>query len=231
MIYCISDIHGCYNEFMELLEKIQFDPVNDTIYILGDVVDRGKRPVDCLKFVIDAKNIVLINGNHELMMLEYFDKTSKGWNTLGNAETKGQLSKLHESERGEILSYTRKSLYFKVIRVNGQKYFLSHSGLDASKPFHSQTKEVLVWGRGEFYRHKALDEYICIFGHTPTFFLRNGNDCSIWFDPLHNDKICIDCGWVFGGALAALRLDDGKVFYVQSELFRDRRHDNDMKGK
>jgi hypothetical protein len=42
------------------------------------------------------------------------------------------------------------------------------------------------------------------------------NDCSVWFDTRHNDKICIDCGCVYGGALAALRLDDGKIFYVKS---------------
>ena len=41
MTYCISDIHGCYDEFMALLEKIAFNPAADTLYVLGDVIDRS----------------------------------------------------------------------------------------------------------------------------------------------------------------------------------------------
>ena len=40
-IYAISDIHGCYDMFLEMLDKIQFDETRDTLYILGDIMDRG----------------------------------------------------------------------------------------------------------------------------------------------------------------------------------------------
>lgn len=40
MRYIISDIHGCYHEYMELLNKIKFSD-KDELYILGDAVDRG----------------------------------------------------------------------------------------------------------------------------------------------------------------------------------------------
>ena len=73
---------------------------------------------------------------------------------------------------------------------------------------------------------QALPSHTVIFGHTPTTYLRfdlmfadvveDCNDCSIWLDNRFMDKICIDSGCVYGGALAALRLDDGKVFYVSS---------------
>lgn len=40
MIYVVSDIHGCYDKYQELLKKLNLGP-DDTLYVLGDVIDRG----------------------------------------------------------------------------------------------------------------------------------------------------------------------------------------------
>ena len=40
MIYVISDLHGCYEEYIKMLELINFNG-NDTLYVLGDICDRG----------------------------------------------------------------------------------------------------------------------------------------------------------------------------------------------
>ena len=40
MIYAMSDLHGCYNLYVKMLEKINFSD-EDTLYLLGDYVDRG----------------------------------------------------------------------------------------------------------------------------------------------------------------------------------------------
>lgn len=40
MIYAVSDIHGCYDKYKKLLKKINFGS-DDTLYVLGDVIDRG----------------------------------------------------------------------------------------------------------------------------------------------------------------------------------------------
>ena len=48
MRYIIADIHGCYNEYINLLKKINFSD-NDILYILGDVVDRGPEPIKILQ--------------------------------------------------------------------------------------------------------------------------------------------------------------------------------------
>ena len=47
MIYVMSDIHGEYNRYKAMLEKIQFSD-NDTMYIIGDVIDRKPGGVDIL---------------------------------------------------------------------------------------------------------------------------------------------------------------------------------------
>ena len=48
MRYIISDIHGCYNEYMELLQKINFSDT-DELYVLGDAIDRGPEPIRVYK--------------------------------------------------------------------------------------------------------------------------------------------------------------------------------------
>ena len=62
MKYVMSDIHGCYDEFIEMLNKINFSK-EDELYILGDILDRGNKPIDILDYVISHKNIYLIKGN------------------------------------------------------------------------------------------------------------------------------------------------------------------------
>ena len=64
MKYAMSDIHGCYDEFIAMLNKINFSK-EDELYILGDILDRGNKPIDILDYVIAHKNIYLIKGNHE----------------------------------------------------------------------------------------------------------------------------------------------------------------------
>ena len=48
MRYIVADIHGCYQQYQMLLEKIQFSE-KDELYVLGDVVDRGPEPIKVLQ--------------------------------------------------------------------------------------------------------------------------------------------------------------------------------------
>lgn len=60
-----SDIHGYYDVWMDALKKVKFDPKNDFLVVLGDLLDRGNKPLQCLKFVNSLPNKILIRGNHE----------------------------------------------------------------------------------------------------------------------------------------------------------------------
>lgn len=63
MIYVISDLHGCYEEYIKMLELINFND-NDTLYVLGDICDRGKSPMKILLHMMEHDNIIPIYGNH-----------------------------------------------------------------------------------------------------------------------------------------------------------------------
>ena len=54
MNYVISDIHGCYEQYMKLLDKIHFSE-RDMLYLLGDLVDRGPDPMEVVKDVMLRK--------------------------------------------------------------------------------------------------------------------------------------------------------------------------------
>ena len=69
--YCMSDIHGNYKKYMQMLEKLQFSD-NDTFYIIGDIIDRGNRFIKILQDMMLRPNVIPIIGNHEYMAATCF---------------------------------------------------------------------------------------------------------------------------------------------------------------
>lgn len=65
----MSDIHGCYDKFMSMLEF----KGEDEVYIIGDIFDRGAEPLKILDYVVGHKNVTLLKGNHENMFEEAFE--------------------------------------------------------------------------------------------------------------------------------------------------------------
>ena len=68
-IYVTADLHGEYDKFIEILRKIDLQDT-DTLYVLGDVLDRGPHPIKCLLKLMEMPNAICLVGNHELMALD-----------------------------------------------------------------------------------------------------------------------------------------------------------------
>jgi bis(5'-nucleosyl)-tetraphosphatase (symmetrical) len=69
-IYAIGDIQGCYDPFRRLLDKIQFNPEKDTLWIAGDLVSRGKQSLDVLRFIKQLDHAAIsVLGNHDISLI------------------------------------------------------------------------------------------------------------------------------------------------------------------
>lgn len=68
--YLVGDLHGCYDEFRALLDKVKFDPAQDQLYLTGDLVARGEKSLECLRWVKSlGQSVKTVLGNHDLHLL------------------------------------------------------------------------------------------------------------------------------------------------------------------
>lgn len=71
--YVMSDIHGCYNAFTEILKMINFSD-EDQLILLGDYIDRGSQNIEMLQWIeTQTDNVLLIKGNHEAEFAQCID--------------------------------------------------------------------------------------------------------------------------------------------------------------
>lgn len=76
--YIIGDLQGCYDDLMNLLEKISYDPNEDTLWFAGDIVNRGPKSLECLRFVKDLGDSgKMVLGNHDFHLLAAYTGLDK----------------------------------------------------------------------------------------------------------------------------------------------------------
>ena len=227
MIYVMSDIHGNSRRFNSIMEQIKLKDT-DTLYILGDVIDRYPDGIRILRKLMKMENVKMLLGNHEFMMLKAL-KTQEDdfyspygglslWYRNGGRVTHNYLKHIRKELRREVFRYLQELPVNIEIEVNDKKFLLVHGAPERNfRRAHGDyetSKEYAVWHRWKIFEH-VPEGYTLIFGHTPTL---NFNDVV----PLEvfncGHAIGIDCGCGFGdGRLACVRLDDMKIFYSNEE--------------
>ena len=231
MIYVTSDLHGYpLEKFKELLEKANFSK-DDFLYVLGDVIDRGKDGVKLLRWMMLQPNVELILGNHEAIMLSnsfLFDEITEDsierlngselnnymtWISNGGRTTLDELKILRSSQVRYILEYVEEAPLYEEITVNGRDFILVHSGLGSfvyNKPVSEYSAQDLLWTRPSLSK-RYIDGKTVIFGHTPTeAYGSEYRGRAVKTDTWIN----IDTGSAMGLAPMLLRLDDMKEIYA-----------------
>lgn len=231
--YVMSDIHGEYEKFIDLLDKIELKDT-DTLYVLGDIVDRGLHPIQVIRKLMLMPNVICLVGNHELMALENLEflmqeVTSDTINKLnedmlegllvwrdvnGGQTTINEFRTLNREGQREVIEFLRELYVYEEISVEGKDYILVHAGLggyNAEKSLEDYSLKELLWDRADYNIMYDRDKYV-VTGHTPTqYILENPKPGYIY---KHNHHIAIDCGaYLKDGRLAAICLETGKEYY------------------
>ena len=233
MIYVMSDLHGAFNRYIAMLEKIDFG-ADDELYVIGDVVDRGAEPIKVLQYMMTRQNIIPIMGNHEVMALDGLKLLSgdistdivnhlsseqlemmSAWIKIGATSTIKGFTALGSNEQTKILEYISGFLPYKKVSAGGNDYLLVHAGIDGfdpDRPLNEYPIDALVWGRID-YEIPYYDDVYTVSGHTPTQGIPENPRPGYIFRA--NKHIAIDCGACRrDGRLACLCLDTLEEFYV-----------------
>jgi len=237
MIYAMSDIHGCYRQYMKMLEMIEFTD-DDLLYVLGDVVDRGPEPMAVLMDMSMRANVIPILGNHDFIAhkilgqlllelneenlrkhfggdIENFYLDFAAWQSMGGDTTANGFGKLSMDEREAIIEYLSEFSLYEQITVGGQKFILSHIGIpDGATPNNMNKFDAYDFVGPDInvdYSRVYFDDILLVTGHLPTASISKDYQGRVY---RNNNHVAIDIGAPFGFGMGCVCLDTSEEFYV-----------------
>jgi serine/threonine protein phosphatase 1 len=206
----VGDIHGCYDELMELVEKVDLGK-DDRVVSVGDLITKGPKSREVLElFMTDARFTTVI-GNHDLAL-------RRKWNGE-EIELKAAQKETHKELRAEKEAYA--SFFNRLpFTIDLDTHLVVHAGLRPNVELYSQTTDDMVLIRtlgpdresdeGTPWYHVYYGEKIVLFGHWPAPEPRRGKQA-----------IGLDTGCVYGYNLTAYIIETDEFVTVKAKKAYD----------
>ncbi|MDD9893926.1 MAG: symmetrical bis(5'-nucleosyl)-tetraphosphatase [Gammaproteobacteria bacterium] len=168
--WAIGDVQGCYKELRKLCKKIDFNPSNDRLWLVGDLVNRGPKSLDVLRFVSDlGDSAEVILGNHDLHLLAI----RAGVTEPRGGDTLNKLLKARDSD--ELLDWLQRQPLVKA-HEDGHHVML-HAGV------------VPQWSVSDAVNFgEEVHTVLCSKKATKFFNKMYGNEPAIWDPALSGAK-------------------------------------------
>ncbi len=229
-IYAVGDIHGRLDLLRRLHGLISDDAARHpatrrVVVYLGDYVDRGEDSAGVIDLLLGDPlpgfESVYLLGNHEEMMLDFFEDISiaRSWMTNGGADTlmsyrvsppmifadEAVVTQVQQDLAGRLPEPHRAFLEGLSLSHQEGDYFFAHAGIRPGVPLEKQEKRDLIWIRNPFLESEQAHGKVIVHGHTITDepdFRRN--------------RIGIDTGAYATGRLTCLLLEGSNREFLQT---------------
>lgn len=160
----IGDIQGCYDKFLQLLAKLSFNKGKDNLYLVGDIVNRGRYSCEMLKWCYKNSDVVrCVFGNHDIYLLARYCGIRK----KDHDDTLDDL--LYDKDIAKMIDYVRS---WKLLEECGDSYMI-HAGLYPKIDF-----SLFQYWQNQISQQLSGDNYVnfidAVYGNKP----------NIWTDDL-----------------------------------------------
>lgn len=164
--FAIGDIQGCYSALRRLLDKIDFQPSRDKLWLTGDLINRGPESLATLNYIRSlGSSVICILGNHDLHLLA----VAEGLRDIKAKDSFHDI--LNAPNRDEILFWLRQQ---KLIHFDSTlRYTMVHAGI---YPTWSLTQALALGKEVETLLHS--DNYHELLPHL------YGNEPAVWSEEL-----------------------------------------------
>jgi len=206
----VGDIHGCYDELVDLLDEVKFGG-NDRLISVGDLITKGPKSREVLDRFMSEPNFSAVIGNHDLAL-------RRRWN--------GEKFKLKEAQKPTHKDLKKDKKHY-VAYLNSLPFSIDlgthlvvHAGLRPDVALHSQTTEDMTELRslgpdrasrkGTPWYEVYDGEKVVLFGHWPANAPRRGRKA-----------IGLDTGCVYGHQLTAYIIETEELKFVAARRAYD----------
>lgn len=211
-VFVIGDIHGCIEPLNDFFEQNPFDEENAYVF-LGDYIDRGLDNLAVMNKMIELskyKNVFLLEGNHEDVLLPYSKGLESGKKTFDDSTAK----ELQSIDKGWIKLFYKKLRQCLRLTYKGKEYLLTHGGLPTNpKNITYISSRQLIKGVGNYdfdvdrEWYENVSDVIQVHGH------RSMKD--------YKNPISLEGEVEFGGHLKYVELseDNLNVRYIKNNKY------------